>query len=242
MASGIYQYCEYRQVCSVYQRNIYRACPWICSGCRFRNLILYSWFITGFVTRVPRLVVHDLLTISERPSFLPFQSAWASYHFRPPELLTISECLSFLPFQSVWATYHFRAPELLTISEHLSFLPFQSAWASCHFRAPELLTISEHLSCLPFQSAWAAYHFRAPELLIISERLSFLPFQSAWASYHFRAPELNPVLNGVRVVQTLFVCVVICRPMFIDLLFFVLVIVFSVVPRLTSSDYPFGIS
>jgi hypothetical protein len=189
LASGIYQYCEYRRVCSVYQRNIYRACPWICSGCRYRNVFLYSWFITGFVTRVPRLVVHDL-TISERLSFLPFQTARGSYHFRAPELLTIAERLSFLPFQSTWASYHFRAPELLTISE----------------------------------------------------RLSLTPFQSAWASYYFRAPELNPVLNGVRVVQTLFVCVVICRPMFIDLLFFVLVIVFSVVPWLISSDYPFGIS
>jgi hypothetical protein len=111
--------------------------------------------------------------------------AWP-YHFRAPELLTISNRPRFLPFQSAWATYHFRAPELLTISEHLSFLPFQSAWASCHFRAPELLTISERLSFLPFQSAWASYHFRAPESHAISERLSFLLFQSAWAQPRFK--------------------------------------------------------
>jgi hypothetical protein len=65
---------------------------------------------------------------------LPFQSAWASYHFKPPEVLTISERLSYLPFQSAWASYHFRAPEPHAISERLSFLLFQSAWAQPRFK------------------------------------------------------------------------------------------------------------
>jgi len=58
-------YCECSRICSVYQWNIYETCPWICSGCRYRNLFPHSWFITGFVTRVTWLVLQELLTRSE---------------------------------------------------------------------------------------------------------------------------------------------------------------------------------
>ena len=45
-------------------------------------------------------------------------------------------------------------------------------------------------------------------------------------------------ISRVRVIRSLVFCVVFCRSLFVLFLF---VIVLSVIPRFTDSDYPFGI-
>ena len=50
------------------------------------------------------------------------------------------------------------------------------------------------------------------------------------------APEYSPVFSGVRVTRSLVVCVMFCRSLFVP---FLLVIVFSVFPGFTDTDYPF---
>ena len=62
---------------------------------------------------------------------------------------------------------------------------------------------------------------------------------AAATAYHSRTPEFTPVFRRVHVTRdTLVLCVVLCRSLFV---LFLLIIVLSVLLRITASDYPFGI-
>jgi len=58
----------------------------------------------------------------------------------------------------------------------------------------------------------------------------------------FRSIRVHPYFSGVRVVRSLAICVVFCRPLFVCyVVLFRLAFVLSVLLRYTASDYPFGI-
>jgi hypothetical protein len=60
-------------------------------------------------------------------------------------------------------------------------------------------------------------------------------------AYLSGAHEFTPIISGVRVARSLVFCVMFCRLLFYLFVLFRFVIVLSVLPRFTSSDYPFGI-
>ena len=61
---------------------------------------------------------------------------------------------------------------------------------------------------------------------------------TAYPSEHLSSPTF---VSWVRVVQSLVLCVVFCRKVFVFLSFFLFAIVLSVLLWITSSDYSFGI-
>jgi hypothetical protein len=60
-------------------------------------------------------------------------------------------------------------------------------------------------------------------------------------SYSTRTPDFTPVFNEVRIAQSFVFCLVFCRSLFVYLPFFLLIIVFSVLP-FTTSGYPLLVS